>query len=239
MPHQLFHSPLPMAPAAASVNTSSKDPTKMSKAELLHLLKTTAAKKEKLDKKCGQYLHLHCWGACWALIPLHRWYFHDSKGPEEVQTHEEGPQCQPTPQWIDSKGTHPLSTRQTHSQGSYNVADNLFEKSGVTKEGYNTFVVHSSTLCDCHSLIYSCLIPIDISPSNDCSHWNPDDSYLVSHLGRPSCWGPGCCETSVVSCDTLPNYWPRFQSASQEVPLAWGIWRRLASNNNDEAISQE
>lgn len=80
----------------------------------------------------------------------------------------------------------PYPTGQTHGRGGYNVADDLFEKSGVTKEGYNTFVIRSSTPRDCHPLISSRSIPIDISPSNDGSRWNPDDSYLASRSGRPS-----------------------------------------------------
>jgi hypothetical protein len=45
-----------MAPAAAtSIDMPSKDPSKMSKSELLRLYKAAAAEKEELVKKYGQY----------------------------------------------------------------------------------------------------------------------------------------------------------------------------------------
>ena len=54
VPHPTFLSPLTM-PRTTSTDISSKDPSKLSKADLVRLYASTAAAKEDLAKKFGQY----------------------------------------------------------------------------------------------------------------------------------------------------------------------------------------
>lgn len=81
-------------------------------------------------------------------------------------------------------------TGETPSQGDFNLATHLFERSGVEKEDYNMFIVRNSPMFN--SLLLVNLIPTHsgINPSrNDCRQYSKDGSLARcpgrAPFGRP------------------------------------------------------
>jgi hypothetical protein len=120
---------------------SSKDPSKMSKSELLTLYKATAAEKEELAKKCGQYSCFFCSSNCPVLIKLFGRTIMSGKVQKKYKHAKKALDSSREPA---KRELIPYPSGQTHGRGDFNLAEFLLEHSNVSKEEYNALVVSAS-----------------------------------------------------------------------------------------------
>lgn len=140
--HELFFSPSTMAPAVTpSTDPPSKDPSKMSKSELLRLYKTTTTEKEELTKKCGQYPRVSHQEAPSVDYTTRLMIFIPGKVQKKYKNAKRALDATRNSNELAKRDLIPHPTGQTHGRGNFNLAECLFETSDVSKEDYNTFIV--------------------------------------------------------------------------------------------------
>jgi hypothetical protein len=130
----------PPRSTAATTSTSSKDPSKLSKGELLQLYKTVTAAKEDLSKKYGQYTRVSCGDATPMLH--HAFNALPILGRAQKKYRRARRALEAGPDTPVSQDTIPYPTGETPGRGDLQLSIRL----DIGKEEYNAFIVRDFTL---------------------------------------------------------------------------------------------
>ena len=132
----------PPSPAhTTAMGPSSKDPSKLSKSELLRLYNTAVAKNDTLTKKCGQYLRVSCGEVCQTLIACGRYPLILGKMHKKYKGVKKALEANQGSGEPAKRELIPYPTGKTPGRGDFNLLDYV----GVSKEEYNALIVCNVT----------------------------------------------------------------------------------------------